>query len=213
MSKTPVLLQLKASLNAIEASQRDQQSAETAQARITLELKQAIADVDTKLNQELQLRPTQDYTNNQALVRRFDTLHTAVNRLESIIRQSPLEKSLTEQHERAQVAQFALEMKLHEIRERLDEINADRLRNQSIFQSTLNAITHVATGIGAAVFVGRQMRAAGPASTVEAAPEPKSSKPDLEYVHTATPSETPRPNLKCDHQDCGKTFNSVNELK
>lgn len=216
LSITPTLLNLQASVQAIEANQRNRQSVEADQLRVTVEIKQAITDVDGKLTKELQLRPTRDYAQDQEMLQKFDDLHNAINRLEGSIRGSPLEGKLTHQLEITQVAQFALEMKVHEIREILYAINAERPQSQSLFQSTLNwvanSITHVATGVGVGIAVGRQMQAVRLASKVATA-SPAESSEKLMFDSVPTLCEPLKPNLECDHPDYGKTFKRVAGLE
>jgi hypothetical protein len=196
VSKTPVLLQLKSSLNGIEASQRDQKFADTTQMRITMEIKQAIDDVNEKLAKELQPMLARDDAQNQAIVQRFDNLHAAIDRLKSSIRESALGETLTKQHEMTQVCQFTLEMRIEQLRRSIDT----RASNQSLFRWSLNwatiALTHVATGIGAAGLVGRQLQ------------DVVSRSPSAVTEHSL-PS---RPNQQPVAPACSKTFDGINHL-
>jgi len=126
------------------------------------------------------------------MLQRFGDLHNAINRLEGSIRNSPLEGILTQQYEMIQFAQFALEFKVHEIREVLNAITREQASTQSYFRSTpswlTNSIPHIATGIGVGVGVGRYM----PTSEVVTPSLAKISEKQ-EFDYQATPSQTPKP--------------------
>ena len=193
---TPTLLHLRVSIQAIEAKQRNRQAVEAEQRHVTAEIKQAIADVDGRLTKELQIRPTRDYAQDQATLQRSGDLHNATNRLESSIRNSPLEEILTQQYEMIQVTQFALEIKVREIREVLNTINAERLPIQSYFRSTVRlletSIPHIANGVGISVEVEPYTQGVGSTSEIVMPSLAKTSEKQ-EFDYRATPSQTNKP--------------------
>lgn len=77
MALTPIMRDLRISLAALDISHQNWLSAHDAQIRITLKVKESVAEVNEHLTELLQVQPTNHSASDRVVIQRLDALHAA----------------------------------------------------------------------------------------------------------------------------------------